>query len=1040
MFFTIEKLDRNIRKLDGLRYRDRREIDCFRMSALEEGPVGKRPDAAAYVTEFRKGEFWSGRGDYVWICREVEIPREWTKGKIAGLFRFGKTGDGYNSGFEALLYVDGVPYQGVGSYHEEVIFPKECAGKTLELAFRLWAGLEGGGMPQIQTHQFQQAELCLLDETADDLYYTSRAVAETISVLAETDPVRGELLTALDRAHGKIDWRMQGSGQFYESLGEALEVLKKGLGQIAYTSPVTVHTIGHSHIDVAWLWQLKHTREKAARTFSTMCTLMEQYPEFTFLQSQPQLYQYIKKDYPDIYERMKKAVKAGQWEPNGGMWLEADCNIVSGESLVRQLLNGRDFFQKEFGITSNVLWLPDVFGYSWALPQILKKSGIDTFMTIKISWNQYNQMPHDTFRWRGIDGSEVLTHFMTTPAVADSGAYTYNGKIDPVSVQGAWKLYHDKEINQDLLLAYGYGDGGGGVNREMLEMGRRLQSMPGLPRVIPGRADAYFNRLKETVEETDRFVHTWDGELYLEYHRGTYTSQAKNKKQNRKLELKLRELEWLAAEAAVRNQDFGAYPGEKFKEAWEILLRNQFHDIIPGSSIHEVYEDSEKEHQEAWEILGEIEADALKDLRNPDEGRQVTVVNSSSFPCSELVFIPGEGTEKGHWYQEDGTMLESVRYETGWLTAIPDAAPTSLLKLTFREDALEPERPQTVSWESAVETPFYRIAWNEKGQICSLYDKEQAREVLEPGACGNRLVVYEDRPLCFDAWDIDLFYQEKAYEVEDLRKVRVERSSLMTEVHFCWKYQNSTIWQKARLYRDNRRIDFVTRVDWQEHQQLLRVLFPVDIRSTEAVFDIQYGNVKRPTHQNTSWDMAKFETVGHQWADLSETGYGVSLMNDCKYGYNAKKNVLGLSLIKSGTNPDYNADQGNHTFTYALYPHGGSWQQAKVPQAAWHLNNPLRAVPGSIGAKNSFIRADAENVMIDCVKKAEYTEDLIVRVHEYEGRRAKVTLSPGFELNGWQETDLMENVVGEVQTGELTFVIRPYEIRTFKISGKAVQR
>ena len=318
-------------------------------------------------------------------------------------------------------------------------------------------------------------------------------------VLDENDSVRRELLTAIDRAHLAIDWRKPGSEAFYESLKKALAVWNEEVSKISYTSPVTVHTVGHSHIDVAWLWQLKHTREKAARTFSTMCTLMEQYPEFTFIQSQPQLYDYIKTDYPDIYERIQKTVKSGNWEPNGAMWVEADCNISSGEALVRQILNGQRFFKEEFGATSNVLWLPDVFGYSWALPQILKRSGIDNFMTIKISWNQYNHMPHDTFRWIGVDGSEVLTHFMSTPAISDNGGYTYNGVIDPVSVKGEWDLYHDKEINQDLLLAYGNGDGGGGVNRDMLEMGRHLKAMPGLPRVTPGTAYDYFENLQKTV-------------------------------------------------------------------------------------------------------------------------------------------------------------------------------------------------------------------------------------------------------------------------------------------------------------------------------------------------------------------------------------------------------------------------------------------------------------------------------------------------------------------------------------------------------------
>lgn len=1033
MFFTREKLKRNIQKLEVLRYRERMEIPVFEKSEENFGRTGERPEEITFLSEFKKGDFWQGRGNYIWIRQKVSVPALWQGKKIAGIFNFGKTGDGYNSGFEGLLYLDGEPYTGIGSWHEEVIFPTEIAGKEITLEIRLWAGLEGGGEPVNQIHQFKQAELCILDETVDDLYYTSRAMLETAEKLTEKDAVGSALLRALDRAHLAVDWRSQGSEAFYASLEKALSIAKEEMKACGQPMPVTVHTVGHSHIDVAWLWQLKHTREKAARTFSTALTLMEQYPEFVFLQSQPQLYKYIKQDYPDIFERIKKAVAAGNWEPNGGMWVEADCNIVSGESLVRQFLKGREFFRKEFGAVSNVLWLPDVFGYSWALPQILKKSGIDVFMTIKISWNQYNQMPHDTFIWRGIDGTEVLTHFMSTPAIDDSGAYTYNGKIDPESVIGAWDLYHDKEVNNDLLLAYGYGDGGGGVNRDMLEMGRHLSEMPGHPVVVPGKAGEYFDRLLECVKDTDRYVHTWDGELYLEYHRGTYTSQARNKRYNRKTELLLREAEWLSAMASRKKDSWAVYEKEQIDSAWEILLRNQFHDIIPGSSIHEVYEDSREEYEQALEILNGVKDRALELLVKDSGEDSAVLVNSSSFDRNDLAFVPDtRDAGAGNWYDGEGNALKTVREEGGWLVDAGVVKANSLKNIYFRkEDSAEEFSAGEFSGE--VDTPYYHVVWNEKGQMVSLYDKENNREVIPAGSVGNQLVVYEDRPLRFDAWDIDLFYKEKAYEVEELISSAVETSALRTDVKMSWKYQNSVIQQEIRFYHHDRRIDFVTNADWNEHQQLLKVLFPVDIRSTEAVFDIQYGNVKRPTHGNTSWDMAKFEMVGHQWADLSETGYGVSLMNDCKYGYSAFDNVLGLSLIKSGVYPDTQADQGHHTFTYALYPHSGSWQEAGVAQSAWHLNNPLYAVWGSTEEENSFCKVSAENVMIDSVKKAENGEEMIVRIHEYEGMRNACALETGFKIQEWREVNLMEESSEEWQTGEIAFAVKPYEIKTFAV-------
>ena len=621
---------------------------------------------------------------------------------------------------------------------------------------------------------------------------------------------------------------------------------------------------------------------------------------------------------------------------------------------------------------------------------------------------------------------------LSTPS--RNGGYTYNGVIDPVSVKGEWDLYHDKEINQDLLLAYGNGDGGGGVNRDMLEMGRHLKAMPGLPRVTPGTAYDYFENLQKTVAATDRHVPTWDGELYLEYHRGTYTSQARNKKNNRKTELKLREAEWLASEAAVKTGDFSSYPAKDFHEAWKIALRNQFHDIIPGSSIHEVYEDSTEEYRKANEILDAIEKNALKVLTR-DAASTVTVVNNSSFAGEGIVTVKGFEDKEGSWLSADGKELPAVRTENGWLVKVSGVEPTGFTTLTFKEGT-GAESFSKADWIGEIDTPFYHITWDESGRMTSIFDKENDREILKAGETGNRLVVYEDRPMNFDAWDIDIYYQEKGYEVEDLKEVSVEKSSLMTTVKMTWNYEDSVISQEIRLYNDDRRIDFVTHADWHEHQQLLRVLFPLDIRTSEATFDIQYGNVKRPTYENTSWDMAKFETVAHQWADYSETGYGVSLMNDCKYGYSARGHILGMSLIKCGIYPDYAADQGSHDFTYALYPHSGSWQEAGVQKSAWSLNNPLWAVAGTLDVESAFCKADTDHVAIDCVKKAEDSDDLIVRFHEYEGMRGPVTLKFGFPVASWQETNLCENPEGEEQTGELKVTVRPYEIRTFRVTPK----
>lgn len=1047
MFLTESKLEARIREISSVRYRDAVPVEAFACREDEEKAVNGRPPEQGEWGTIRTGDRWQGRDAYLWLRADVRIPETWNGRQALGRFDFGATGGGNNSGFESLLYLEGEPYQGVDSNHQEVFFPADAAGRELSLTFRLWSGLEGGGKPTPQEHKIELAEICWLDESADDFYYLSAAVLETVRQLGEFQPERAMLLTALDRSYRRIDWSRPRSDAFYESLYDAHRVLEEEIDRIEKSHPVTVHCIGHTHIDVAWLWRLKHTREKCARSFSTVLRLMERYPDYVFLQTQPQLYEYVKQDFPELYDRIRERVREGRWEAGGGMWLEADCNLTSGESLVRQLLIGTRFLRDEFGAECTYLWLPDVFGYSWALPQILRKSGITSFMTTKISWNQYNRMPHDTFRWRGIDGSEVLTHFITTPepwSQPGSWFYTYNGRISAKTVKGIWDAYRNKENNRELLLSYGYGDGGGGVNRDMLEMRRRLDRMPGLPHVKTGTAGEFFSALEKRIDEATEYVHTWDGELYLEYHRGTYTSQAYNKRMNRKLELLYRETEWFGVlAAAAAGSDWSTYRQSELYEGWKIILRNQFHDIIPGSSIREVYEDSRVEYAEA-ERLAETSwresADRLTSS-GPEGGQAYTIVNSASWVRGDLVEIAESDTmAPGVWVDGEGRRVRAQRAENGWRVAAPDVPPMGLGTVRFvpGDEPAAAEAPFFAE-SNGIRTPFYVIEWNESGQLCRLYDRQVGREVLARGRSGNVLQVFEDKPLAHEAWDIDIFYQEKSLEIRDLQDVRVkEIGELRAVVEFVWTYGDSRIRQELVVYADSRRIDFRTEADWREKQQLLKTAFPVSVRATEATYDIQFGNVKRPTHWNTSWDFARFETVGHQWADLSERGYGVSLLNDCKYGYDIKDNMMRLSLIKSATHPDPDADQGFHAFTYSLLPHHGDWLEGGTVREAWELNNPMRVCRGeSSQAGVSLLRTSSPYVLIDAVKKAEDEDRIVVRLHEFAGGRAECELVSDFAVASWQECDLLERPAGEtLRTDRITLTFAPYEIKTLLLELK----
>ena len=1055
MFLTDRKLERRIDEAMQYRYRDIIELSEFAVAEDAEGVVNPRlPESFEGWESMKVGDTWKGRDRYLWMHRVVHIPAEWKGKRVVGIFDFGSTGGGNNSGFESMVYVNGKMYQGVDSNHKEVFFDGELCGTDVSLTFRLWSGLEGGGIPTQQEHRIARADLAWLDGKADDFYYMASMVWQTLEELEPSDPMQHELRKALDGACHCIDWSYPGSGEFYESLHQADDALNESIDRLGKNSLVNVYCVGHTHIDMAWLWRLKHTREKGSRSFSTVLRLMEMFPEYIFLQTQPQLYEYMKEEFPDIYEGIKKRIREGRWEADGAMWVEADCNLTGGESLTRQILIGSRFIREEFGKDVEFLWLPDVFGYSWALPQILKKAGIGTFMTTKISWNQYNRMPHDTFKWKGIDGSEVLTHFVTTPEPErerDSWFYTYNGMITPRTVKGIWDAYSEKQMNKDLLISFGYGDGGGGVNRDMLENRRRIERIPGLPNLKMSTAGEYFRRLHETVENTGQYVHTWDGELYLEYHRGTYTSQGYNKRMNRKMELLYRKAEWLTAMAAVYAGDIRQAAQEELTKGWKHILTNQFHDIIPGSSIREVYEDSREDYQYIEGIARRTEGEAYGRLLKEKENTY-TVVNASGWTMSQVVSLPGN--RDGVYRDGNGSGLVSQKGNGVTYVEVKDVPAMGAKTIVFEEAGREEGKAENapkaafsvrgakgdfvsgMAGSREIETPFYEITLNQYGHITGLFDKTYGRNVVPEGMRANVLQVFEDKPIDFDAWDVDIFYQEKMREITELCAFEItEMGPLCMNVHMEWKYMNSGISQDMVLYSTSRRIDFKTKVDYHEQHQLIKAAFPVEIRSTYGTYDVQYGNVRRPNHWNTSWDLAKFETVAHRWADLSERNYGVSLLNDCKYGHDIKDNVIRISLLRAGTHPDYLQDQGEHEFTYALLPHGGDFVSGGTVPEAFALNEPMQAVKGeSVPAFESFLSFDNEQLELDAVKKSEDGNYLVVRFHEFAGSSQKVTVKPGFAYRAWAECDLRERPLEEFGEGEITLSLHPYEIKTILIS------
>ena len=911
--------------------------------------------------------------------------------------------------------------------HRECLITRSGkAGETLNIDLQAYTG--------IMHEEFAlRTQIEEIDAEIEKLYYDLWVPLAAFSRMEADDKNRKDIEYVLNETINRLDLRTPYSDAFYQSVREASAYIKKALYEdMAGYEDVIATCIGHTHIDVAWWWTVAQTREKVGRSFATVLKLMDEYPNYKFMSSQPQLYAFLKERYPELYEKAKQRIKEKRWEPEGGMWVEADCNLTSGESLVRQFMHGKRFFKEEFGVDNRILWLPDVFGYSGALPQIMKKCGIDYFMTTKLAWNQFNKVPYDTMMWRGIDGTEVLTHLITTLGVSQpikDYFTTYNGMLHPDAIMGGWMRYQNKDINNDILVSYGYGDGGGGPTREMLETSIRMEKgIKGIPKVRQEFSRTYFEELEERVKG-DRRLPVWEGEFYFEYHRGTYTSMARNKRSNRKAELGLMDLELLSVLAQAQ----AAYPAEELDRMWKKVLINQFHDILPGSAIHEVYEVTKEEYAALQKEIKALEEERLHALVGDGEG--ITIFNTTGHDRSDIV-------ELGEIHAEALKDAEGVIYPVqktaeGAVVYVEHLPSKGYKTFAAVSSEIEQKTPFVLVDDHTLETPFYTIHLDAEGRFDRIYDKENDREVLQDGKKGNQFRMYEDKPMCFDNWDVDIYYTEKYWDVNDVISMEwTECGPVRATLEMERKESNSVIHQKIHFYADSRRIEFETYVDWKEHQTLLKVHFPVNVHTDEATFDVQFGNLTRKVHTNTSWDKARFESCGQKWIDLSEGHYGVSMLNDCKYGHSVKDSDMALTLIKSGIEPNPVADQEEHYFTYAIYPHAEKWQEAKTVEQAYDLNQPAIAVaggkPGSLLSKASV---DRSNVVLETIKCAESGHGIIIRMYESENALTKTNLVVEGNYNKAFACNLLEEEEAELELkdGVVCVQLKPYEVVTVKL-------
>ena len=844
----------------------------------------------------------------------------------------------------------------------------------------LFGNLRGNGC-------LKEARIAIRNPNLHALQYDYEVLHDLMLQLPEESPRRQRIFAALSEVVVLL------RDMTDDEAASAREILAPELAKHGGDSSLTISAVGHAHIDLAWLWPIRETIRKGARTFSTVLRSMEQYPDYIFGASQPQLFQWMKDHYPTVYDEIRARIEEGRFEVQGAMWVESDTNVPSGESLVRQLLHGKRFYRDEFGKEIDNLWLPDVFGYSAALPQILKKAGVDTFMTQKMSWSIVNRFPHHTFQWQGIDGSQVLAHMLPEE--------TYNSSAAPRAIAKTATGFADKTVSDRCLLLFGIGDGGGGPGEEHLERLGRERNLDGLVPVVQESGKAFFDRI---VDGDD--YPTWVGELYLERHQGTYTTQARSKRYNRKLEFALREAEWAASLGA------SDYPTDQLDEIWKEVLLYQFHDILPGSSITRVYDESLERYARLTEqtdaLIAQADAALVADIDTGDMQQPVVVTNSLSWGRAEYVL-----TDAG-WACVTLPSMGYVTIDTADLPPVsaPDATPNS------------------------IENDLVRAAFADDGSVRSVFDKVAQREVILGGEAGNRLAVYDDPG---DAWDIPMDYADRPPKHFALVSSEVIIDGPKAGVRQTYKFGDSTLVQDAILTTGSARLDFVTRADWRESAKMLRTSFPLAVHASEATCEIQFGSIKRPTHRNTTWDVARYEVCAQKWVDLSERGYGVALLNDCKYGHKLLDTTLDIDLLRSPHHPDPMADRAEHEFTYSLLPHCGDHVDGGVVREGFELNVPLRVHTASGGgdrpATASLVSVDAPNVVIDTVKKAEDSGDLILRLYEAHGASARAAVSFGFPIESASLVDLMEenDQPVDVAGGGVQVALSPFEIQTLKV-------
>ena len=1004
--YTRARLAAFAKRLERLARAETAPVEAIEVA----GPVDRISFAEAKRLDFRPaaigetlGPLWSTW----WFRISARVPEAWA-GQVVEL--------DWDSRSEAMLWLDGRSAQGLNIGRRFARLTGAArGGETLtfqvEVACnRSFGASEDWGDPHSLSEPYRLAacQLARFDPGAWSLFHDFETLRQLEADRTPPQSPRsfggvapqlvrpaldttwaGRLLHDLNRVCNLLDPDDRATWPAGRAILDRL--LAVGNGGVVHE----LSAIGHAHIDTAWLWPIEETRRKCQRSFSTAVHLMDLYPEFKFACSQAYQYAEIEQADPDLFGRIVEKAKAGQWIPVGGSWVEPDCNLPSGEAMTRQFLYGQRYFERVFGRRATLFWNPDVFGYAGQLPQIIRQAGMGRFLTQKLSWNRFTSPPHHSFKWRGIDGSEVLTHF---PPV---DTYTATATVEELRYHAA--NYKDADRSADGLYLFGHGDGGGGPDAGMIETLLRARDLLGAPRCALRAPDAFFDRLEAAADD----LATIEGELYFEYHRGTYTSQAEIKRLNRLAEGRLQTLDYLAAAATLAGV---AAPGRDAVEAyWRVLLTNQFHDILPGSSIGEVYQ---RAIPELTELTDEV-ADASQAL------------------------VAGLTTARGAARPINPTGFDRAEVASG-----PDGALRFIRCAPFSAGAVvEPDDQASASEEAGgrirLENGRLIAVLTPGGGVASLIHKASGREALSAEA--NRIVLFDDRPIQFEAWDIDPFALETAREAEPAHARQiVSPGPLRAEVRFERRLGKASVMvQTIRLDAGSGHLAFETLIDWRERRTLVKAVFPLACRARTATYETLFGAVERPTHANTDADLAQFEVPGHRWADLSEPGFGVSLLSNARYGYSTFGQFMGLSLLRGTQSPDARADLGEHRFAYALYPHAGDWRAAGTVAEAIAFNRPVLWSEGPVAPvlERPLAAADAPNLAIDTLKPAEDGQGWVARLYETAGAHATVRLSFGVPVSrAWISNTLEDRLEAlAIEDGGLTLSLRPFQIVTLRL-------